>query len=994
LGDLNSRTAEIKETLYTNMADEYSDQGIGNADNQLIESNFRHNCDKGTNSSGRALITILNDAHLLIMNGRLPGDLSGQLTYHGPQGSSSIDLAIGGPELIQKVVYFRVLEPIGLSDHCPITLSMKINRLPDHWHVPQNTRQFSKFVWTSDSDAIFRENIASVEVQNKLAAFCTTNFDNVSLAAKNLTSLLQEVGHKSLKVVKISKRHRKSHRPDMEPEIQAAKRVFKQAKREFMYNVHAIDRRITFIRERRKYKQTIYRVQRHTKEKNLQKLSALEKKDPKAFWKAVNDLIKPNRQSDTNIDSSEWVMHFSKLLNPTNKQFDPAFYDYVTSSTPIIESEAPQRGPLDGDIKETEVFTAIHKLRRGKSSGVDMISNEMLKCAGDMLRKPITHLFNTILKHGVYPKEWATNIIVPIHKGDSTDDPNNYRGIAISSCLSKSFNSILNTRLEKFMQSNNLWRKNQSGFMKKHRTEDNLFIYQTILHKYVKENKQKVYVAFVDFKKYFDTINRQLLYYKLLKLNVVGKFYQIIKSMYSMTEYCVKTPSGLTEPFESYRGVKQGCNLSPTLANIFQNDLHDIFGNECDPVSLDDLMFNSLSWADDLLLFSTTPEGLQQCLNRLKDYCYKWGLEVNTKKTKCMTLRNTLSTKVTDKFNYDGKQLDNVDKFTYLGIDLSATGNMANAIKGRILKASRAASMCRQAQFTTGNVDVRLALSIFEKQILPILSYGCPIWGMPNFTNTIYLDELPDNVQATAHARELVRNVCQSNVKIDLARKVKAPMDTNGQSVLMKFQNYLDKECFIHDCGEYRDNIVSRDADWECDKIEYQKVHNSFCKFVLNVSKYASTEACRGELGQYPICNKIWTLGVKYWLRLEHGTPNLFVNKAYKCAKEGSHPWVQNIKCLLSRNGFGYVWDSPDVASVDNFGKMFQVCLNDQYVQTWERKINTSNRLTQLAMVKPDFGLSPYLTGITNIDAQNTLTRLRIDMNKLMVCQGRQKGIA
>ena len=90
------------------------------------------------------------------------------------------------------------------------------------------------------------------------------------------------------------------------------------------------------------------------------------------------------------------------------------------------------------------------------------------------------------------------------------------------------------------MISNYLWRRNQCGFMKKHRTEDNLFVLNTIYQKYVVGHKQKIYLAFIDFKKFFDMINRKYLFYKLLGLNITGKFYNIIKSMYKNCEYWVK----------------------------------------------------------------------------------------------------------------------------------------------------------------------------------------------------------------------------------------------------------------------------------------------------------------------------------------------------------------------------------------------------------------------------------------------------------------------
>ena len=99
-----------------------------------------------------------------------------------------------------------------------------------------------------------------------------------------------------------------------------------------------------------------------------------------------------------------------------------------------------------------------------------------------------------------------------------------------------------------------------------------------------------------------------------------------------MHSFCVKTENGITKSFLSTTGVKQGCNLSPLLSNLYQNDLHDIFDDTCDPVKLENMHVNSLSWADDLILLSDSQTGLQNCLNKLSDFCKKWHLSVNTLK--------------------------------------------------------------------------------------------------------------------------------------------------------------------------------------------------------------------------------------------------------------------------------------------------------------------------------------------------------------------------
>ena len=50
---------------------------------------------------------------------------------------------------------------------------------------------------------------------------------------------------------------------------------------------------------------------------------------------------------------------------------------------------------------------------------------------------------------------------------------------------------------------------------------------------------------------------------------------------------------------------------------------------------------NCLMWADDLILLSRSPEGLQKCVKNLTEYCQKWKLEINMKKTKVLTFNKS-----------------------------------------------------------------------------------------------------------------------------------------------------------------------------------------------------------------------------------------------------------------------------------------------------------------------------------------------------------------
>ena len=142
--------------------------------------------------------------------------------------------------------------------------------------------------------------------------------------------------------------------------------------------------------------------------------------------------------------------------------------------------------------------------------------------------------------------------------------------------------------------------------------------------------------------------------------------------MYDDTRYRVKIRDRYSPSFRGTSGVKQGCSMSPILSNMYQNDLHSIFTEGCDPVQLGEKSINSISWADNLLLLSTSKRGLQNCLNDLKSYCYKWGLQVNSSKTKCMILIK--QTNRSDKFEFHNTNLECVRSFNYLGFQISYNG--------------------------------------------------------------------------------------------------------------------------------------------------------------------------------------------------------------------------------------------------------------------------------------------------------------------------------
>ena len=114
----------------------------------------------------------------------------------------------------------------------------------------------------------------------------------------------------------------------------------------------------------------------------------------------------------------------------------------------------------------------------------------------------------------------------------------------------------------------------------------------------------------MDFSKVYDSVWGVGLLYKLIHNGLSTKFIYLIKSMYEDLQLSVKLSDGVIPFFDSLLGVRQGCNLSPLLFNLFVND-------SCEPIKLKQNYINCLMYADDLLILSEKEAGLNNSLQRL-----------------------------------------------------------------------------------------------------------------------------------------------------------------------------------------------------------------------------------------------------------------------------------------------------------------------------------------------------------------------------------------
>ncbi len=114
-------------------------------------------------------------------------------------------------------------------------------------------------------------------------------------------------------------------------------------------------------------------------------------------------------------------------------------------------------------------------------------------------------------------------------------------------------------------------------------------------------------------------------------------------------------------------------------------------------------------------------------------------------------------------------------------------------------------------------------------------------------------------------------------------------------------------------CGIKPSGAISYDENISVCEID--QTYNSFCKYALGISKYTSSTLTLGELGKFPLSQKVSVLALAYWLRMEQGTENILLNKAFNSMKRANHPWLQNVYCFLCKIVLKEVWLNPHVWS-------------------------------------------------------------------------------
>ena len=372
-------------------------------------------------------------------------------------------------------------------------------------------------------------------------------------------------------------------------------------------------------------------------------------------------------------------------------------------------------------ISNEEILDIIKSLAN-KSSGPFSIPLKLLSLIPDLIIIPLAHIINISFLTGEYPEQLKIVKVIPIHKGGSTEDLNNYRPISLLSIFDKIIEKIMHKKLYNFLERHNILYQNQFGFRKNNSTVYALTQISEMIKTSIDTGKYGCGI-FIDLRKAFDTVNHKILLDKLEHYGIRGNLLNWFHSYLTDRKQFVSINGQNSDLMDITCGVPQGSVLGPLLFLLYINDLPNI-----------SKILNFYLFADDTNIYyeSKSLNEIEKTVNKELDKLYLWlnvnRLSLNLDKTNYIIFHpfnKKLKQHITIKINK--KAIAEKEFIKYLGILLDSTLTWKYQISSICKKISRALGvMYKLRPFLPLNVMKNVYYSLIHSHI----NYAIEIWGL------------------------------------------------------------------------------------------------------------------------------------------------------------------------------------------------------------------------------------------------------------------------
>ena len=350
-----------------------------------------------------------------------------------------------------------------------------------------------------------------------------------------------------------------------------------------------------------------------------------------------------------------------------------------------------------------------------------------------MIIHALLNLYTCIIDREEIPSSFKLAVKIPIPKGNKKGKMfDDHRGISLLSCINKVLERIVLSRLQR--QHNCQHHPLQGGYQKHQDALTTCFAIEEVIN-HCREDNDKVYAAYMDISKAFDTMWIIGMLYKLYYTKgVTGKAWRIIRNWYLNMKELVIVEGKSSRIYELGQGTRQGGVLSPWLFLVFIDDLIEELSNIEAGIFIDTVYFGSPMFADDLTMLARMKSGLDKMLGCALEYSNKWRFTFNATKTVILTFgesyrERSVNHSIRD-WQLGSRVISEKESWFNLG-KIWHINNESSAFVSKAVTRGREAGMVLMKMGAHyGGLNPLISIELWKRIGIPKMLYGCELWQL------------------------------------------------------------------------------------------------------------------------------------------------------------------------------------------------------------------------------------------------------------------------
>ncbi|GBM28382.1 putative RNA-directed DNA polymerase from transposon X-element, partial [Araneus ventricosus] len=384
-----------------------------------------------------------------------------------------------------------------------------------------------------------------------------------------------------------------------------------------------------------------------------------------------------------------------------------------------------------------ELETALSRAH-DTSPGPDGITYNMLRHLNTTSLSHLLILFNRIWTEQKYPSQWHEATVIPILKpGKDPSNPLHYRPIALTSCLCKTLERMVNARLLYELEKQGCIPPLQSGFRRGRSTVDNLVLLETqIRNAFV--NRNHLVSIFFDIEKAYDRAWRYGILSTLFNFGFRGNLPIFLKNFLSYRTFRVRMGNFYSDHFIQAEGVPQGSVLSVTLFIVHLSQiLNHLPSSVHGSLYVDDLQISCQGSNMPLI-----ERQLQNAVNKLVAWCDNNGHAISPEKSRCVHFCRKRNLHLDPVIYIRNIAIPIVNDIRFLGVIFDRKLTFLPHVLHLRKKCERSLNILKVLSRTSWGADRTSLLRIYEAVLLSRIDYGCMVYGSARFTVLRRLDPI------------------------------------------------------------------------------------------------------------------------------------------------------------------------------------------------------------------------------------------------------------